>query len=129
MLACSSIGCSQSPCCNSCSGNSNITAPLLSTVAKLRIRLQALANGDLETLASVVDSACAAITQRIAGVATESAASINQATVQLQMLQLLGEACTCPSTPLLDPPSGAGISHCRARWWLSAEYAIVLGIL
>ena len=90
--------------------------PLLTTIAKLLSCLQALANGDMETLASVVDSACAAITRRIAGVATESAASINQATVQLQMLQLLGEACACPSTPLLDPPSGEGFSHVPARW-------------
>ena len=84
-------------------------------IVKLLNHIQALANGDVGTLASVVDSACAAITQRIAGVATESAASINQATIQLQMLQLLGEACTCPSTPLLDPPSGESISHCHAE--------------
>ena len=88
----------------------------MTAVGKLLIHIQALANGDVDTLASVVDSACAAITRRIAGVATESAASINQATVQLQMLQLLGEACACPSTPLLDPPSGEGFSHIPAKW-------------
>ena len=99
------------------------------TLAKLLVHIQALANGDVETLASLVDSACAAITRRIAGVATESATSINQATIQLQMLQLLGEARACPSTPLLDPPSGGGISHCNTESYLSAECDARLEIL
>ncbi len=68
--------------------------------------VQALANGDRETCACVLDSASAAITKRIAGVATESASSISQAVVQLQMLQLLGQASAGMSDVVMQPPQG-----------------------
>ena len=62
--------------------------------------------GDKEACASMLDSASAAITKRLAGVATESASSISQAMVQLQMLQLLGEASASRSKLTLLPPQG-----------------------
>ena len=45
--------------------------------------VQALIVGDKGACASMLDSASAAITQRLAGAATESASSISQAVVQL----------------------------------------------
>ena len=56
--------------------------------------------------ASVLDSAAAAIVQRIAGVATESAASISAAVVQLQMLQLLDSAHAGRIDLIQQPPTG-----------------------
>ena len=68
--------------------------------------MQALAIGDKAACTTMLSSASAAITKRLAGLATESASSISQAVVQLQMLQLLGEASASRSELTMLPPQG-----------------------
>ena len=62
--------------------------------------------GDKDACTSMLDSASAAVTKRLAGVSTESASSISQAMVQLQMLQLLGEASAGESELTMLIPQG-----------------------
>ncbi len=68
--------------------------------------MQAMEIGDKDACTSMLDSASAAVTKRLAGVATESASSISQAMVQLQMLQLLGEASAGESELTMLIPQG-----------------------
>ena len=68
--------------------------------------MQAMEIGDKDACASMLDSASAAVTKRLAGVATESASSISQSVVQLQMLQLLGEASAIGSDLNMLLPQG-----------------------